>query len=148
MVDTVLLSKGKTLNWRTPAKLWKELNKEFNFVLDAATDPDNPLNTPLFYTEEDNGLLLPWYNPTYCNPPYGRLNNVDAWLTKARIEQANGITSVFLLPSRTGTNWFHKNIYLKPKVETRFLKGRLQFQGADNSAPFDSMIVIFRRRGN
>lgn len=47
-----------------------------------------------------------------------------------------------LLFSRTDTRWFHKYIY--HHAEIRFIKGRLKFSGAKNSAPFPSMIVIFR----
>lgn len=46
-----------------------------------------------------------------------------------------------LLPARTDTKWFHD--YILGKAEIRFLKGRLKFGGANNSAPFPSMIVIF-----
>lgn len=138
----VILAKGQNLNWHTPPDLFNQLNNEFHFALDAATSEDNPLKTPLFYTEADNGLKLPWYNVSYCNPPYSS-KNIIPWLIKARIEQSNNITSVFLLPARTSTNWFHTYIYQKPNVEIRFVKGRLKFQGAVNSAPFDSCVVIF-----
>ncbi len=49
-----------------------------------------------------------------------------------------------LIPARTDTKWFHEYIYDKPNVEIRFLKGRLKFVGAEHSAPFPSMVVIFR----
>ena len=49
-----------------------------------------------------------------------------------------------LLPARTDTRWFHRHIYENPRAEIRFVKGRLKFGGAANSAPFPSMIVIFR----
>lgn len=51
-----------------------------------------------------------------------------------------------LLPARTDTKWFHEFIY--NKAEIRFLKGRLKFGGALNSAPFPSMIVIFKGGNN
>ena len=49
---------------------------------------------------------------------------------------------VALLPSRTDTKWFHDYIY--GKAEIRFIKGRLKFGDSKNSAPFPSMIVIWR----
>ena len=49
-----------------------------------------------------------------------------------------------LIPSRTDTRWFHEYVYQKSNVEIRFIKGRLKFGGAKNSAPFPSMILIFR----
>ena len=50
-----------------------------------------------------------------------------------------------LLPARTDTRWFHEYIYGRAD-EIRFLRGRLKFGGAKNSAPFPSMVVVWRRR--
>jgi site-specific DNA-methyltransferase (adenine-specific) len=47
-----------------------------------------------------------------------------------------------LLPARTDTQRFHNFIYWK--AEIRFIKGRLKFWWAKNSAPFPSMLAIFR----
>lgn len=70
-----------------------------------------------------------------------------------------GCTTVMLIPSRTDTRWFHDHIWdhekncTRPGVELRFIKGRLKFINPDgdlrkghtpNSAPFPSMVVIFR----
>lgn len=71
------------------------------------------------------------------NPPYGR--NIGLWVHKAA---TCGATVVCLLPARTDTRWFHEYIY--HKAEIRFLRGRLKFGDSKNSAPFPSMIVIFR----
>lgn len=49
-----------------------------------------------------------------------------------------------LIPARTDTRWFHEYIY--NKAEVRFIKGRVKFGEAKNSAPFPSMIVVFGRR--
>ena len=35
-------------------------------------------------------------------------------------------------------------IYKNEKAEVRFIKGRLKFGNAKNSAPFPSMVVIFK----
>ena len=94
-----------------------------------------------FFTEKENGLNRPWTNPTYVNPPYNRM--IRLWLEKVFEEENKGITSVFLLPARTDTQWFHDYVYNKPKVELRFIRGRLRFSNSTNSAPFPSMIVIF-----
>lgn len=53
-----------------------------------------------------------------------------------------GATVVMLLPARTDTKWFHEYIY--GKAEIRFIKGRLKFGNSKNSAPFPSMVAIFR----
>ena len=74
------------------------------------------------------------------NPPYGR--EIGKWVKKAYEESRKGCTVVCLLPSRTDTRRFHDYIY--GKAEIRFIKGRLKFGGCKNSAPFPSMIVVFR----
>ena len=48
---------------------------------------------------------------------------------------------VCLLPARTDTRWWHDYCV---KGEVMFLKGRLKFGDADNSAPFPSALVVFR----
>ena len=50
-----------------------------------------------------------------------------------------------LIPARTDTKAFHEFIY--GKAEVRFIRGRLHFGGSKNSAPFPSMVVIFRDGG-
>ena len=73
----------------------------------------------------------------FCNPPYGR--KVGEWVKKAYLSNT---LVVLLLPSRTDTKWFHDYCL---NGEIRFIKGRLKFGGSNNSAPFPSIIVIFRK---
>lgn len=76
----------------------------------------------------------------FCNPPY---SNIRSWVEKSYRESLKpGTTVVMLIPSRTDTRWFHSFIY--HRAEIRFIKGRLKFGDSKNSAPFPSMIVIFR----
>ena len=65
-------------------------------------------------------------------------------MRKARETAAAGHTVVMLLPARTDTRWFHEDIYRRERTQVRFLRGRLRFGGAGNSAPFPSMVVVFR----
>lgn len=126
-------------DWETPQALFDELNREFHFCLDAAASKENH-KVLLWYTEEQDGLTSEWFNPTWCNPPYGR--DVGKWVHKAYMESLRGVTSVLLLAALTDTAWFHDWVY--GKAEIRFIRGRITFVGADNSAPFPSMIVIYR----
>lgn len=76
----------------------------------------------------------------FCNPPY---SNISLWVEKAFRETRNDNTLVVLLiPARTDTRYFHDFIY--QRAEIRFIKGRLKFGDSKNSAPFPSMVVIFR----
>lgn len=49
-----------------------------------------------------------------------------------------------LIPARTDTKAFHDYIY--GKAEIRFVRGRLKFNGTNNSAPFPSMVVVYREK--
>ena len=68
------------------------------------------------------------------------------WVRRALFASVAGNTVVMLLPARTDTKWFHDYIYKRDNVEIRFIKGRLKFGGCKNSAPFPSMVVIFRSK--
>ena len=134
---------SKTDNWATPPEFFKELDKEFHFNLDPAADEFNH-KCDRYFTIAENGLLQDWGgNSVFCNPPYGR--EIGKWVEKAyRTNKESGDLVVMLLPARTDTKWFHDFIY--HKAEIRFVKGRLKFGGSKNSAPFPSMVVIYRQK--
>ena len=70
---------------------------------------------------------------------------IKDWVKKCSEEAKQPDTTVVLLiPARTDTAYFHDYIYQKPNVEVRFIRGRLKFGDGKNSAPFPSMVVIFR----
>ena len=115
--------------WKTPEVFYEKLNEEFNFDFDPC--PPNP---------EFDGLEIEWGKRNFVNPPYG--NVISKWLAKAVEEQEKGNTSVFLIPSRTDTKWWHT--YVMQADEIRFIKGRLRFQGAVYNAPFPSVVVVFK----
>lgn len=48
--------------------------------------------------------------------------------------------------STNRSSYFHDYIYQKPNVEIRFIRGRLKFGDGKNSAPFPSMVVIFKSK--
>ena len=47
-----------------------------------------------------------------------------------------------LIPARTDTRYFHE--FILNRSEIRFIRGRLKFGDGKNSAPFPSMLVIYR----
>ena len=133
-----------TDNWSTPQDFFDKLNDEFHFTLDVCADENNH-KCEHYYTKEINGLSRPWIGTIWCNPPYGR--KISEWVRRAYISSHIGsATVVMLLPARTDTRWFHDYIYNKSNTEIRFIKGRLKFGGCKNSAPFPSMVVIFRSK--
>lgn len=136
-MDGVLFSSKSDL-WETPQELFEKLNQEFHFEVDVCATQKNA-KCSKYYSPEQDGLSQKWGGVCWCNPPYGR--KVKDWVLKAEQSAKDGAIVVMLLPARTDTKWFHD--YILGKAEIRFLKGRLKFGGANNSAPFPSMIVIF-----
>lgn len=122
---------GRNDLWTTPKSLYNQLDAEFHFDFDPCPSKFN-----------GDGLATSWGKSNFVNPPYsGR--NIYLWLLKGIEESKKGNLSVFLLPSRTGSAWFHELI-LEIPLECRFLRGRVKFGGNSVSAPFDSVIVIVR----
>jgi len=112
--------------WKTPVEVYNELNKEFQFTLDPC--PANP---------NFDGLTISWTNErVYCNPPYC---DIAPWLAKF----SEAAIAVYLLPARTGTQWWAD--YAPLAREVRFVRGRLKFDDAKQSAPEWSVILVFRR---
>ena len=116
-------------NWKTPKAFYEKLNEEFIFDFDPC--PPSP---------QFDGLEIEWGKCNFVNPPYG--NIIAKWLEKAVEEQNNGKTSVFLIPSRTDTRWWHN--FVMNADEIRFIKGRLKFDDQKNPAPFPSVVVVFK----
>jgi len=124
-------------HWKTPDELYKKLNAEFNFDFDPC-----PLHA------EFGGLIIPWGECNFVNPPYSRVLK-EAFIRKARDESRCGKICVLLLPVSTSTRIFHSHIYRR--AEIRFLQGRVKFEGVNTFGEFvtdrvgmhDSMIVIY-----
>jgi site-specific DNA-methyltransferase (adenine-specific) len=134
------LTTSNTVEWATPQNVFDQLDIEFEFDIDVCATKENA-KCKKFYTLKDNGLVQEWRGGCFMNPPYGR--EIGEWCRKAYEESRNYARVVVgLLPARTDTKWFHNYIY--GKAEVRFIKGRLKFGDSKNSAPFPSMIVIWK----
>ena len=138
-MDAALFS-SKSDEWATPDEIYQKLDAEFHFDLDPASTDENH-KTDMYYTREQDGLKCSWGGyRVFCNPPYSQ---IEKWVAKAFYEAHKDNTVVVLLiPARTDTRYFHN--YIMHRSEIRFVKGRLKFGDSKNSAPFPSMIVIFR----
>lgn len=145
-MNTEVMFSSQTDQWATPQDFFDKLNEEFRFTLDPCADEFNH-KCDLYYTKEQNGLIQSWGGRVFCNPPYGR--EIGKWVKKCYEEVAfyDCELAVMLIPARTDTKWFHDYIYNKANVEIRFIKGRLKFGNSKNSAPFPSMICVFRNGG-
>ena len=133
-------------SWETPNWLFDLLDREFNFLLDAAASITNH-KVPTYYTVADSALDKRWEKRTYLNPPYSA-GNIDKFMAKALEESQKGAVVVCLVPCATDTRWWHS--YAMKAQEIRFIKGRVRFVGYDedgnqvkNSPTFSSCVVIF-----
>lgn len=133
-------SSNKT-DWETPDHIFNPLDLEFGFTLDVCANKDNH-KCPIFFTEAMNALKIPWHGVCWMNPPYGRYET-PKWVKKAYQESRKpDCMVVCLLAARTDTIAWHE--YVMKADEIRFIKGRITFVGASNSAPFPSAVVIFK----
>jgi len=130
---------SKTPEWSTPQDLFDKLHKVWGFTLDVCATKENA-KVADYYDKQTDGLAQSWKGHVcWMNPPYGR--EIVKWMRKAFQESLRGAVVVCLVPSRTDTVWWHDYAM---KGDITFLKGRLKFGGATNSAPFPSAIVVFR----
>jgi site-specific DNA-methyltransferase (adenine-specific) len=116
-------------DWATPLDVYAALDAEFRFDFDPCPLRGNQDGTATLFVE--------WVGRrVFCNPPYGP--GLRPFLERAHEPDV----AVFLIPARTDTKWFHEIVLPRAK-EIRFIKGRLKFGGAKNSAPFPSMVCVF-----
>jgi len=158
-VNTAVMFSSATDEWETPLEVFEQYRREFDLCVDVAASREN--RKCLDYFGLDNhiesrrdGLTADWsqfgsLSRCWMNPPYSR-GLQGKFIAKAAEERRRGVLTVALLPARTDTKAFHAHIWDASKhttregVEIRFLPGRLKFGGATNSAPFPSMVVVFR----
>lgn len=156
------LFSSATDKWETPQWFFDKLNAKYGpFDLDVCASAENTKCLEWYGSgggaTYHDGLEVAWsgviHTPRgtvsgrwlpkcWMNPPYGR--EIGKWVKKAYEESTKGCLVVALLPARVDTKWFHDWIYGRPNVEVSFLRGRLKFGNAVNSAPFPSMVVVFR----
>lgn len=147
--DTAMSSLDET--WGTPLTFFIKCDQEFHFTLDAAALKTSALNDNWYGPDHEDperrdAFTRDWVadaqgGAIWLNPPYGK--TIKAWMKKADEEAQKGATVVCLVPSRTDTAWFHDYCI---HHEVRYIRGRLKFGNAANSAPFPSALVIMRKR--
>ena len=135
------LFSSRSEEWPTPNDVFDMLNKEFRFSLDPCASRHNT-KCRTFFTKRDDGLAQDWgSHRVFCNPPYGK--TMQDWARKCFQASQRGATVVLLAHARTDTRWFHHWVYGKAS-EIRFVKGRLRFGDGKQSAPFPSLVAVYR----
>lgn len=134
-------------SWRTPPWLFRKLDAEFHFQVDAAAVRENALCKMWIPPGDDARAGIAWRyylsknrRRFFMNPPF---NEIQPFLSAALHAAWHGATVVCLLPARVEVAWAHEIIYPYAR-EVRFIRGRVRYyhsarQGRPN---FPSMIVV------
>jgi len=141
MINDALYSSDRQ-DWETPQWLFDLLDEEYRFTLDVCATESNA-KCWHYYTPEDNGLKRKWEGRCWMNPPYGR--EIVHWVERAskQLKYRRVELIVALLPARTDTKWWHE--FVMPHASMiRYIEGRLKFVGGPSSAPFPSIVVVYR----
>ncbi len=139
-ISTTLYS-SRSEEWPTPQQFFISLNREFHFTLDPCATKQNA-KCRRYFTKVQNGLDQRWTtHRVFCNPPYGR--DISKWARKCFEASRDGALVVLLAHARTDTRWFHDWVYGKAD-EIRFIRGRLKFGDGSQSAPFPSLVAVYR----
>lgn len=131
------LNANDRTDWMTPPDC-RDLVHDFGrLVLDACTNPGNPMGAEQFYTPETNGLAQSWRcgGLVWCNHPWSRVDS-PKWVEKAVAEaaQMQGHEELILLgPSRPDTAWFRKIWGSADAIY--FWKGRMTFYNPVSGLP-------------
>ena len=67
------ISDSGSVSWCTPEKIWKPVQQFLGSIeLDPCSNPGSkvPASSNWIYPEHD-GLVDPWEDKVYCNPPFG-----------------------------------------------------------------------------
>lgn len=160
-LNTAVMFGKASDEWETPQDFFDALDAEFGFALDVAATRANTKCAGYlgFHGLEPDALAADWRHAVHrvedgtrrhacwMNCPY---SHCRAFIAKAAQEARKGCTVVCLVPSRTDTRWWHSDVWdasthaCRPGVEVRFIKGRLKFGNSENSAPFPSVVIVFR----
>lgn len=132
-------AKATSSEWETPWPLFRAIDQEFRFTLDAAASESNR-KCERYLTVEEDALKAAIADETvWVNPPYG---NLKEWITKFAEWSLRGSTVVALLPANTDTEWFRSAWFWAHEI--RFLVGRVNFVGSRNGNTGGSMVVVWR----
>lgn len=156
---------------QTPLWLFRALDQEYNFTMDAACMHNTTLVPECYLTPYENSLSVNWaevphtlYADTpedyygdhrvWLNPPY---SDIDPWVRKAHRESLRGITTVMLLPMDATARWWAAGRADEIRIITgyydggRWRSGRIDFIDTNTGKeikgnPKGSCFIIFNSR--
>lgn len=132
---------GENDHWGTPQALYDALDREFGFKVDVCASEENHKHD-VYITKEQDALTVDWTSfggPCFMNPPYGTA--IVPFVEKAVETMEAGGTVVGVLPGRIDTRWFDS---VWKAAEIRCIRGRLRYGDGRESAPFPSVVAVWR----
>lgn len=117
--------------WGTPPAFARQVETYIgqDFEIDVAASKRMHLSGTEYYTIKTNGLIQPWDDIVWCNPPY---SNPAPWCRRAALltYKKKCPLAVLLLPCSLDTRWFHR--WVLPYAEIHFVKDRIAFLDWNN----------------
>jgi hypothetical protein len=131
--------------WLTPKEIFDALAVEFEVDVCSPGRRFTPwIPATTFYTKRDDGLKQLWRGFVWLNPPYGKRNNVMAWIEKF-VSHGDGVA---LVPDFTSTEWWQ---YLTGNADAiLFTKPKVQFlprSGEGGGNALGSTLVAIGKKG-
>jgi phage N-6-adenine-methyltransferase len=145
MSDLALPARGDSVQtWATPWHIVRAVERDsfggVPFHLDCAAEK-HTAKAALFYTPADDGLASPWWDATWCNPPYA---GQDRWLARGVYMASLGIRSAHLVLASTSSKYWRRLTFEAGTVD--FFEGRIAFLDDTGTpvkgASFSSALVL------
>lgn len=145
--QTATLLSSKMQDWRSPVGFLDQVRKLGRIALDPCADSDPAHHfAGVNLTRADDGLISDWSRArgrrkglVYVNSEYGPA--LSSWVDKCADESCFGNEIVQLCPNRPGVRWYRRAQAAAHAMCG--LDGRLTFEGADNCAPFPSVVFYY-----
>lgn len=134
--------------WYTPEKYINAARAVLGSIdLDPAScdEAQKVVKAKTFYSQEDDGLIQPWFGNVWMNPPYSG-GKVDLFI-KRLIEfyqQNEVIGAIVLTNNATDTEWFH--LITEVSAAICLVAGRIKFHTAnsdDSSTPSQGQLFFY-----
>ena len=114
--------------YETPGYLMEYIRRKWGPLYDLACTEENAKFVRFGFAIDS--LKIDWHQwgvIGFCNPPY---SDIEPWLEKAIREQAQGFTTVFLIPTPNGEQRDH---LIAKASEIEFIIGRIAFLRPDGT---------------
>jgi phage N-6-adenine-methyltransferase len=138
----IVMTQSDSNEWYTPAHIIDLARETLGGIdLDPASCElaNQTVQAERYYTEDDNGLSLPWNGRVWMNPPYGELAGKFVHRFVSEYQAGNIDAGIILVKAATDTAWF-RPLFEYPIC---FIHGRVKFYTSETEgiATFPSVCI-------